>query len=160
MPPQSHSKTLQAKVERDGEEEIQEPTGIPFTLAGKEYNILPMPDYKLIKAMAHMTLLANIASDFIDQARVQGGVGQLDIMLKLPDIIIGCIPVATKLIAIELDLDEDFVSANCPLAKKMEALHCIFKAEDVGLLIKNLTGIRVLLETPVVLKADSTPVTP
>jgi len=145
---------LEDKIEQDGEEAILFPESMPevYITIGRgrpqDFRILPLPDDKLVSGMKHLAILSKTADDFLNQARIVGGVKQIDVLIKLPEIIGDLIPIASKLIALYIDKPEPWVSENCTLAQKVGAIHKIFEVEDVKLIIKNAMGIRDYLSEP------------
>lgn len=145
---------LADKIAQDGEEAILYPEIIPdrdITIGGVKYSFLPLPDDKLVSGMKNLSLLTRVIDEMVTEARYSGGTNQFDILMKLPEIISSLIPVATSLITLYTGAEEEWLKANCPLSKKIEALNLIFKVEDVPLIIKNVKGMMDLMKpTPVI----------
>ena len=147
------SKILHAKTDAD----ILSPSAKPFAVAGKEFDVFPMPDRILMglgDALGHVIGVAKGLKLFEEQQDSEGnilrdGLGNpvrakltLEMIAPLlPELVKILVPNATQIIAGCLRQPEEWVAENVGFAKKLEALALIIEAEDIPLILRNFTRL-------------------
>lgn len=126
----SSSRLLAQKDERD----ILNPKPFPFEYGGKTYDILPMPDSKLMRIGDALAEVSGVVAGIAEL--LESGASGLSLAAYIPQIIKIVIPCSSKIIAVALDI-KDEEAAKIPLARRIEALKLILLAEDAPLLRKN-----------------------
>lgn len=122
---------LKDKDERD----ILNPQAKPFIAGGKTFNILPMPDSKLMRVGEEMAGAAETIAGVIELVSDSGMASS--VVGAIPHLIKTLIPVSSGILSIVLDESPEWVAENLPLAKRVEALRIVFQVEDIPLLLKN-----------------------
>ena len=135
------SRLLAHKDERD----ILYPEPLPFVYGGRTFDILPMPDSKLMRVGDAIGEVAGVVSGIVELLQMDGASG-FALADHVPSIIKTLIPCSSQIAEIALDIPREDAK-RMPLVYRIEMLTLILKAEDAPLLLKKLPALMAVFQT-------------